>query len=83
MASRFAAPVSDAKECSSAIPVKANVYRTKWGIKLWADWSRASVQELHVEVDPLLSSSKPNKTLHDFSSGIPRYGKQPVGKNKL
>ncbi len=43
MASRFAALVSDYKQLklrSSAIPVKTNAC-TEWGVKLWADWSRA------------------------------------------
>ncbi len=64
--------------------VKANAC-TKWGIKLWADWSRARA----VEVDPSLSR-KPNNTIAPNAcarllslmdgSGIPSYGKQPVGK---
>ena len=64
MASRFAAPVSDSKELklrSSAIPVKTNAC-TEWGVKLWADWSRARA----VEVDrvnpttPLLQMPVPD-----------------------
>ena len=48
MASRFAAPVSDSKELklrSSAIPIKTNAC-TEWGVKLWADWSRARAVEV-------------------------------------
>ena len=64
LASRFAAPVSDSKELklhSSAIPVKTNAC-TEWGVKLWADWSRARA----VEVDrvnpttPLLQMPVPD-----------------------
>ncbi len=53
MASRFAAPVSDSKELklrSSAIPVKTNAC-TEWGVKLWADWSRARAKGIIFIVD--------------------------------
>ncbi len=62
MASRFAAPVSGSKE----LQFQSKLMRvwsgcTEWGVKLWADWSRAAVEVDRVNpTTPLLQMPVPD-----------------------